>query len=229
MPEIYICQSQGLGDFIVCNALIRAICTKFDKCYLFVMHTHIDSVIFMYRDIKNLECISTLNEYNMMLTVHQKKLPHIMIGMQTFDRSSRVYDFSFYYKMGVDFSKRWEGFKVIRDLPSEEQFYKKIKIKYNLDDSEYAFVHEDVARNMIVDKKLISIPKIVFSEKGLTPNIFDYLTIIERAKEIHVIPSSFSPLIDSLDIGNKLYLHKYSRNIEPFAQPTLKRNWIIYN
>jgi len=42
--------------------------------------------------------------------------------------------------------------------------------------------------------------------------IFDFLMAIEKAKEVHVMNSSFSSLIDSMMLKtNKLFLHEYAR------------------
>ena len=76
----------------------------------------------------------------------------------------------------------------------------------------YIFVHDDIKRNLIIDtSKLHHKFHIVRNdEKNL---IFNYGLIIEKAKEIHLIESSFRQLCETLKIKTKkLYLYKDSRD-----------------
>jgi len=55
--------------------------------------------------------------------------------------------------------------------------------------------------------------------------IFDYLYTIEKAKEVHVMNSSFMNLIDCIQLRQKgLFYHEYSR---PDTNTVLKLPWRI--
>ena len=58
MKKIYLWPSQGFGDAICYNALIRNICDEYDSVSLFCSEHFFKSVKWMLRDIKNLNCIS---------------------------------------------------------------------------------------------------------------------------------------------------------------------------
>ena len=58
MKKIYLWPSQGFGDAICYNALIRNICDEYDSVSLFCSEHFFKSVKWMLRDIKNLSCIS---------------------------------------------------------------------------------------------------------------------------------------------------------------------------
>ena len=58
MKKIYLWPSQGFGDAICLNALIRNICDEYDSVSLFCSEHFYKSIKWMLRDIKNLNCIS---------------------------------------------------------------------------------------------------------------------------------------------------------------------------
>ena len=96
---------------------------------------------------------------------------------------------------------------------------------------DYVFLHEDVSRKYIIKRDLINKDYSVFTpDIKFTNNIIDYCTIIEKAKEIHVIDSSFMFLIDCLQYNNpdqKLYIHRYTRENNEWQLPILKKDWHI--
>ena len=56
-------------------------------------------------------------------------------------------------------------------------------------------------------------------------SIFDWMGVIENAKEVHGISSSFTHLIDSMELKNKLYFHDIkAAHGMGFS---LKNNWEI--
>ena len=62
-------------------------------------------------------------------------------------------------------------------------------------------------------------------------NLVDYTKIIENAKEIHVIESSFAAYIESLPLDIPLYAHRYSRGhaLNDFRHEfTYKKPWVIF-
>ena len=58
MKKIYLWPSQGFGDAICYNALIRNICDEYDSVSLFCSEHFFKSIRWMLRDVKNLNCIS---------------------------------------------------------------------------------------------------------------------------------------------------------------------------
>ena len=99
--------------------------------------------------------------------------------------------------------------------------------KMNITPNDYIFIHEDIDRGMNINHKLINDKKIVKSNISYTNNIIDYLTILENAKEIHCIDSSFLFLIDSFNFKAKLYNHRYARQYPINNTPSLKNAWNI--
>ena len=109
-------------------------------------------------------------------------------------------------------------------LSVEEAISKMEKDKLNLLENDYVFVHDDPKRNYIIKEEYLKNKKIIRPILGLTDNIFDYLTIIEKAEEIHCMDSSFRMMIDSYPMDKKLYFHTYCRSDSDLAQS--KNKWI---
>ena len=60
-----------------------------------------------------------------------------------------------------------------------------------------------------------------------TSNIFNYIKILENAKEIHSIDSSILLLIDQLNINVKTYVHRYTRT-QPLGYVVYRNENLIF-
>jgi hypothetical protein len=214
----YIYHHLGLGDHIICNGLVRTITSDGNDYCLFVKEHNLESVKFMYRDLKNLSFIVGDDIFcnNFLVDIDDK----IIIGFNTLPDKS--WDELFYYQVGVGFSKRWEMFKVVRDFDRELYLYNKL----NPNNDEYILIHSKGSDNIDrIDYTLLNnnIKKIYVENH--TGNMFDYLTLVENAKEIHCIESSFQVMVDSFTINNDIYFHN-NKNTRGF-QHKIKNNWLI--
>lgn len=222
--KYHICQHLGLGDHIVTNAIIRKINRDIVKV-LCVLEHNLESVKFMLRDVPNLEYRIVNDEFTMMQSMAAENNKIIDIGMYL--DKTEYFNKCYYLQCNINFDERWSRFHVERDIDREIDLLS----KYNIHEGEeYIFLHEDTKRNYTIKQKYIPTDiKIVQPSKDITNNIFDYLTLIERAKEIHVISSCFMFLIDSIKTDNKLYMHHYARYEPCYMQPLLKREWLLIN
>lgn len=212
-----------MGDNIICNGLTREICNnKNDEYFLICRKLNFESVKFMYRDLKNLTVLSINDTYDIPLVLDALNCDSFLKIGHGLIRLDKHFDEGFYEQHGVSMEKRWDSFFVERDSQRENHFFNKFNIN-----SEYLFVHEDQSRGMNITKGIDSNIRVIKAERSLTNNIFDYLKLIENAKEIHCIPSSFLFLCDSFGFSNKKVMHKYSRYYPFHAAPTLKLNWEI--
>jgi len=182
----------------------------------------------MFKDVENLKVVSLesgnfanpeshgeVAQYAKLNNLEVLKIGHEFMSHDT------NFDKAFYKQFNVDFDNRWTNFKVVRDKEREEKLFRSLNIT-----SDYIFVHEDKARGMEINRGIDTGLRIIRPE-GLSDNLFDYLTLMERAKEIHVIESSFIFLIDSFDFWVPVFAHRYARNYPANNKPTLKLNWNI--
>lgn len=221
MSELYIYHHLGLGDHIICNAIVRNCSKQNDKIFLFVKSHNHESVKFMYRDLNNINYIVGDDSLAENYIKDNNIINLLKIGFEKLNMNTQHFDQSFYNQICMDFNRRWDDFYVKRDDERERKLFS----YFNLTENEYIFVHDDPGRNKVADVK--SDYKIIKPISGLTNIIFDYLYLIRNAVEIHCVDSSFKNLIDSIsDIKNdKLYTYKSHHQSENHY-PITKKNWI---
>lgn len=218
MKKNYIHQHLGLGDHIICNGLIRNLVKDYDKSYLFVKHHNVPSVKFMFRDIEHLEIIPVNTDSDVHYYMIKNSIPEdlTIIGHHKTFCCGPLWDENFYKGMSIDHKKRWSDFYVKRDIKKEKELFSRLN-PYNED---YVLIHNkhsgglDGINYELIGKNL----KQIFVEKSDT--IFDYLMLIENAKEVHCVNSSFFHLVD-LHLTNplqKLVLHKYYKSRDNLKQ-----------
>jgi len=224
LKTIYVYHCLGLGDTIICNGIINNCSKKFDKVVIFCKPQFYSSVNFLYRNNDKVFIIKADDEQAGKIfdnILHDTK---IKIGFGNIPSDYKYFDESFYNQVGLNFSRRWDDFILDRDLVKEEELYR----KYNPGEN-YAFVHENIALGHIIPSKEIESRGLkIFrpDSNHSVDNIFLYGRIIENAKEIHCVCSSFKNYIDSMKtINSKLYF--YPNRKDPFFVSSNRLNWEI--
>ena len=143
----------------------------------------------------------------------KKKINFISIGFENYHKTQRLNpdksfpwpcDIVFYKQFNIPFKYRFLNSYWKRDIKSEKRLFKKL-IGIN---QPYAFVHDDQDRNFIINTKKIN-PNLKIIKNDKKELIFNFGLILERAKEIHIMESSFRQIIEVLNTKNiKLYLYK---------------------
>lgn len=200
----------GLGDHILCNAIVRREAAIHPEVLIPVYAHNLKSVEFMYRDLQNVKfhVVKTDDEARALIGNHDS----LRLGFAGDGFRREIFDQSFYRQAGMEFSERWSGFKVCRDQENE------VKIPFR----PFWFVHDDPGRGFWMTKLTENI--CVWRPPPL-PNIFQLLWALENAEEIHCINSSFLILADSIPtFGKKLVFHWYARKTD---HPILKKDWEI--
>lgn len=205
---MYIYHHLGLGDHIICNAIVRNIYNKYPKedIFIFCKPKYVDSIAYMYRDLPDVQIIA---KDDVAAQEELKDIPEdkkIIIGHQHYDeyrKECSSFDEAFYRQTGLSFKRRWDDFFIKDDPEAEQELYDRV-----ICCEDYAFVHDDAEREYIIDDSYISEDLFIFRPKlEYTSNIFLYKRILENAKEIHCIDSCFKNFVDSIDIQAKLFFH----------------------
>ena len=98
--------------------------------------------------------------------------------------------------------------------------------KLNPEGEDYIFIHDDPNRGYVVNRSLIeSNLKVITPIK--TENIFDYCTILENAKQVHCMDSSFKHICDSLNPKGELFYHRYVRSTSNENTVQSKLDWSL--
>lgn len=224
MKEIYVFHHLGLGDHIICNALIRNICKKVQTVNLFVKPQYYVSVSFMFRDLKNLNLIQADDEKAHSIFKNIQLDQKLSIGTSSRVYSNMLFDEVFYTSIGLKFEKRWTDFYIERDLQREQELYKRL-----IQTDDYIFVHDDSSRMFNIHFSDTSNNSfIIRPQQAYTNNIFDYIGIIENAKEIHVMDSCFKHIVESIDVKtDELYYYVSVRGTGVDNMSTCRKKWTI--
>lgn len=216
----YICQHLGIGDHLICNGLVRTIYNPNEEYTMFVKEKYLDSVSFMFRDLKNFSFITGEAENNISFLQrnHINSDDIIYAGFSWVDMVNHSFDENFYLQNNVDFNNKWSNFYVERDEQRENRLFDHFDIQ-----EPYVFIHEDDQRGFSIDRNLLPEVRVIKADNNLTNNIFDYLKIMENAEQIHCIESSFLHLADLTSINDNIIFHSYSRQHPGnFFQPKYK-------
>lgn len=187
----------GLGDHFICNGLVNYIANNNDNITLICKKRNYATVKSLYIESKiKIHAIDAHNEIqetlNYSLSNNNEKI--LFIGFQNCNPLD--WDRSFYKQVNIDFSERYNSFRLPKKLPDQLTI-----------NSPYIFIHNQSSDKVFDLKKIkSSLPKFIV-EKKQTNNLLSYINLINGAEEVHCIDSSFYHLIDSMDKKNNLYYH----------------------
>jgi len=213
---IYIHHHLGLGDHIVCNGIVLHIRKLFkEDILLAVKKKNYPSVKALYKDI-DIQFDQVDTDNNCLKNYSGKKI--LRIG---FEHCRKDWEKSFYDQVGLDYSYRFSNFNLNRDLEREEDLEKVINLP-----EVFAFCNTNTS---FKDHKLeidSSLPLVHLRE--VTDNIFDWVGVILKAKEIHTVDSSIFQLIKQFNLNCRKVFYDI-RKIDPTrTDPTFEsNNWEI--
>lgn len=179
---MYIHHHLGLGDHIVCNGLVRYL-TKFETDVTIAVKKHnAASVKAMYADttFKFDEILSdqdAINNY----TNNIRRIGFERCELNTWEET-------FYKQFNIDYSERWKSFYCARNKNAEQELLNKLNLP-----EKFAFVSTTASTgkyDITIDTKLP-----IVELQNLTPNMFDWIPVLEKATELHTIDSSIFHLI----------------------------------
>ena len=228
MDEIYIYHHLGLGDHIILNGFVRHVTESYDRVWVFAKAgNNTRNVKRMYRDNKK---IIILSFDDIGARGHMKMFPgnkYMVVGhtskfFKDIDdpTNGKTFDQLFFEQHNIPFNYKWDKFYIERDLEREKEvYYDILGLK---DDSVFIFIHE--SNYEPVNKQIPENIQIIKPDNK-DVGIFDYLYAINKAKEVHVMNSSFMNLIDCIQLReDNLYYHEYAR---PNINAVLRLPWNV--
>lgn len=247
IKEYYLLTHQGWTDIFNCLPLINYYSSKYNLVYFIVREDAQEFVNFYIKNLGNVKLIYC-NKEKVLDTVNIKKYlkdthnlekgNFIFHGChdiyrtdefnQAFYKSNNKYYFveSFYSLYNIPYSVRIDYFDFDRNKNMEEECYKNFILKYG---DNYILHHEIHDKtSYLIDN---SIPYINLN--GISQTFFDYIKIIEKSIELHLIDSVWAALIFMIDAKYKLFSNKkiyvYCKRFhyEMFLKPIKLNNWIL--
>jgi len=222
----------GLGDHIICNALVRHL-AKEDTVIVPVKKRNETSVKFMFSDNDNIIVMPFAKDKkaDKFCRSNAKKgieviwNGHIGTAKEAWEKSNSNFDRKFYEQANLDFNLRWDEFKIPENnFDWEKLFYLRFS---DIEPTDYIFLHNTSSTEVRpINEKYLQHDFIFVPDIKFTDNIFDYVGLLENAKEVHCINSSFICLADSLNLKGELHYHFLPKDI--YSYPSLRNDWIVH-
>jgi hypothetical protein len=116
------------------------------------------------------------------------------------------FDDAFYMSVNMDPSIKKKYFHIERDIKSENKVFDELITSKGI--TEYLFVHEKPELNIIInrEKMELGLPIITADSKY---GIFELLKVIEMAKSVNIISSSFLSLFTCKKYNQNTIAHMY--------------------
>jgi len=143
----------------------------------------------------------------------------------------KSFSHAFYNYAEIDINTRIDMFKIDRDENEENSIFN----TFEYFDKEYIVIHDDSKRSLNIDRTHIPTGLPLYQLDSQSKTMLDQLKIIENAKEIHLIDSSYSVLVYYLSFYSEKikntpkYIHSYmnrNRDYNIYVEPT-PENWYI--
>jgi hypothetical protein len=242
MKGICLIVHLGIGDQVMTCGMVRHFLEHGYKVKIFARKSHQVTCEFLYRDVETglvtFEYVTTDNPKEIWGRIPQVqaegyeirpiatyKVPTDMWNWFTVGPGKEMANWSHtsYIQGGVNPSYMKTKFKVVRDLEREQQVFE----KFGLKKGEYIFVHESKERKRTI-KYPTELP--VFNPDDHyreIPNMFDYLTIIDNAKEVHCMTSSYAMLVELTEVGDKHKNFLHTLDIPGYL--TIRESYLTYS
>jgi len=222
---LYIWHHLGIGDTFICNGIVRHYAKLYKNIYLFYRYPYKEKTKRLYSDLNNIYLIDGGTHEDSLAKIWEMTHPSSLLLKIRIDRlpNDKTFDQVFYEQAKLPFEMKWSNFYFKRDLEKEKKvFYDILGLK---DNEDFIFVHAATRDHIDLIPKNISEKIKIIRPSDQSIDIYDFLYTIEKAKEVHMMNSSFLCLIDCIQLRNdNLFYHKYLR---PDSDQILKLNWKI--
>jgi len=244
MKNFIIKQGCGIGDVLFCLKITNQLYEKYGKTIVWPL---IPSLLWMRDYIKipyvqfvNYDDFSFLKNYtnNVPIKISEDT---ILVPLAHADQgSSKPIMESKYISTGADFSNWQDSIKIYRNKEKEDSlYYDVLGLK---DDEDYTFIHRlygtpdtnyscGASKSPFMpDSLLTGKGKIVegFIHEDYT--LFDWIKVIQNAKDLHLVSTSLFYIIEAMDKKLpeiKIYNRDHGGNLKQleFLKPTLRQKW----
>lgn len=237
--RLFIIHNLGLGDHFLCNAIYRSKALQADQVFFLVKARNFTSVKDLLSDVPNVSLMRAPNA----AADHLQRLLGILLPTLGCDvlrlghlgksylheLPSISFDREFYIQAGVPFEMRWKS----SFFPRNEEVEHATKASYVHDGEPYVFVHDDSSRGYLIDdSRFANGTKVVRPNPLLGVSLQAHAKLIEDAREVHLMESSFLAMAQTLSVDGRKFVHTYIRREtldDPQMRQTLGDDWVRLN
>jgi hypothetical protein len=220
--KIFVKHHLGMGDSVVHNGMVRKIVedNPDSQIYIAAKHHYFTNVKFMFRDNPNITVISVLDDNEMERIVHSNNFDKIISSHFNTNSSYNYeiyFDDAFYLIVGMDPKIKQEYFFIDRDYELEEKVFNELITSKGI--TEYHFVHEKPDQNIKIKRDLLDSNYPVITAEPQY-DMFSLLKVIENAKSVNIISSSFLSLMMCKKFNENTVAHMYCdrQYISPYVK-----------
>lgn len=236
MKRCLIKQPAGLGDIFFTLKIAKRIINE--------LNIEVDwPVISNYYYIKNYINYNKLNfydindipkEYLNIYNTNEPKISNDLIFLplqnaSTYLKTDEIM-FAKYKLVNLDYNDWSTFFTFKRNEERENKLYTYL----NPNNEEYILINNKFASppNIeTIDIKLNTDKKIIYMNSTGFDNVFDWCKLLENAKEIHTVNTSFCYIVEKLNVCDKLYMYQRGHYFNDFnyIKNIYKKEWIYEN
>jgi hypothetical protein len=210
-----------LGDAFVYNAIVHYFAEKSNTLYLPAEAAYYESIACLYQDYCNIKVVLP-NEFQYLkeTTKNAVHFPGFSIELTQVplngDYSDPVvipinWERQIYEDMDFLYSMRFKGFRFPKHVEGSEELYEKL----TGGEKDYVVVNKYMNVKGVPEHININISswsgdyKIVEITPTYTCNMLQYITLLQRAKQVHIVPSAMFCMLDSIidTIQGELFIH----------------------
>jgi len=221
--KLFFMGPSALGDNIVLSGLVHYYADRANELHLPVWSKHYDTMRTLYQDhthikVKSVTPTQDSSEFwreeaeyvdqNKLSRILRPELIHSTIKGYSL---TPMWDLQIYSMHDLSYEIRYRNFRMPKFVEGAEELYQRLS-----NNQPYVLVHNrsgdhpdgypiDIAifrkHNNMSDINIIEI------DESITNNFMQYSVLIERAQEIHCVPSSFHCLVDSMKTDARLFFH----------------------
>jgi hypothetical protein len=209
--KIFIRHHLGLGDCIVHNGMVRKISIDSPNHNIWIScyYHNLDNVKFMYRDNPNIHIFPVSSDHETNAHISSSNYDKVISSFLHGGKYNYgvFFDDAFYLEANIDPKIKTENFYIERDYDRENEVYEELVTNNGI--SDYIFIHEKEESGIKIDRnKITNNFPIVYADKKY--KTFELLSVIEKAKECHIISSSFLSLFMCKKYNHNIFAHMYA-------------------
>jgi hypothetical protein len=201
-----------MGDLIVHNGLIRKLSEDYPDYQIYVpsVNQNFNNVEYMFRDDEKITVVNVIDEDNMNRMRYNGDFDKIISthhGEGVSYSYDKYFDDSFYLKIQMDPKVKQDYFYLKRDYELENNTFDEMISSKNITD--YIFIHEKRDQRVLINRDFLdpNLPIITADNKY---SFFSLLKVIENAKSVHLISSSFLSLMLCKKYNQNVFAHMYA-------------------
>ena len=243
--KLFFLGALTLGDNFVYSGIVHHFAEKTNELYIPIELKFFNTINTLYQDYNNIIVVGFTHPQQEQDFIFKNNISKISSeGMFNFNSEIQygtaqkenvnscvvpLWDMQAYDHFELPFSMRYKNFKLPKYVEGSDELYNRLS-----DLQPYILVHRHTgAGTSPIDinayRAINNLPdqyKVIEIDESITDDMMNYIKLIENAKEIHVAPSSFFCLVDSmLDRTNALLFY---HNIRANTLMRVNSKWNNY-